>query len=59
MSARSINCECTYGFTCGYCCRNAKPYFFTPTSNGYPFAEGVARAQEQDRLGLKLTKEVK
>ena len=27
--ARSIHCECTYHFTCGYCLRNAPPPVWT------------------------------
>jgi hypothetical protein len=27
---RSVECECTSNFTCGYCLRNAPPYLFTP-----------------------------
>lgn len=27
----SAECECKYNFTCGYCCRSAKPWFWTPT----------------------------
>lgn len=30
--AKSIECRCTDSFTCGYCCRNAKPYLFTPSA---------------------------
>jgi hypothetical protein len=26
----NIECKCEPNFTCGYCLRNAKPYFFTP-----------------------------
>lgn len=26
-------CECTHQFTCGFCCRKAKPWVFT-TSTG-------------------------
>ena len=26
----SIECKCNPYYTCGYCLRNAKPYFFTP-----------------------------
>lgn len=28
----NIECKCYYNFTCGYCLRNAPPYFFTPSS---------------------------
>jgi hypothetical protein len=28
----SIECKCTYNFTCGYCLRNAPPWHFTPTT---------------------------
>lgn len=27
--ARSAECKCERNFTCGYCLRNAKPWFFT------------------------------
>lgn len=27
---RSVECQCDHSFTCGYCLRNAPPYFFTP-----------------------------
>lgn len=40
MSARSAECRCDASFTCGYCLRNAPPYFFTPSTN----AEAMARA---------------
>ncbi len=30
--ARNVECRCDPRFTCGYCLRNAKPYFFTLTS---------------------------
>ena len=34
--ARSSECTCHSDMTCGYCCRNAKPYNFTPSeSAGY------------------------
>jgi hypothetical protein len=29
----SIECECESNFTCGYCVKNAKPYFFTPSTH--------------------------
>jgi hypothetical protein len=38
--ARSIECECTYSYTCGYCLRNAKPYFFTPSHTEVICADG-------------------
>jgi hypothetical protein len=31
--ARNIECTCDASFTCGFCLRNAKPYFFTPRTN--------------------------
>lgn len=27
--SRSVECRCEPRFTCGYCLRNAKPYFYT------------------------------
>jgi len=30
MMAKSVECKCDPRFTCGYCLRNMKPYFFTP-----------------------------
>jgi hypothetical protein len=30
--ARNAECKCEPRFTCGYCLRNAKPYFFTLAS---------------------------
>lgn len=27
--ARNIECKCEHNLTCGYCLRNAKPYFYT------------------------------
>ncbi len=30
--AVSAECQCEDNFTCRYCCRNAKPYLFTPSS---------------------------
>ena len=30
--SRSVECKCESNFTCGYCLRNAKPYFFTLAS---------------------------
>jgi hypothetical protein len=27
--AKNTECKCTSSFTCGYCLRNAKPYFYT------------------------------
>jgi hypothetical protein len=27
--ARSVECKCEFNFTCGYCLRNAKPWFYT------------------------------
>lgn len=30
--ARSIECKCDSNLTCGYCLKNAKPYFHTPTA---------------------------
>lgn len=30
--ARSIECECTNSYTCGYCLRNAKPWLWTPSN---------------------------
>lgn len=27
--ARSAECKCESNFTCGYCLRNRKPYFYT------------------------------
>jgi len=30
--ARNENCKCDARFTCGYCLRNAPPYFFTTDS---------------------------
>lgn len=35
--ARSIDCKCTYNFTCGYCLRNAKPWHWTPTNQPTQF----------------------
>jgi hypothetical protein len=29
MKARNAECKCDPRFTCGYCLRNAPPYFFT------------------------------
>ena len=29
--ARSVHCECTYNFTCGYCLSNMKPWIWTPS----------------------------
>ena len=29
-TSKNVNCRCEQSFTCGYCCANAKPYFFTP-----------------------------
>lgn len=27
---RSAECRCNYRLTCEHCCRNVKPWFFTP-----------------------------
>jgi hypothetical protein len=27
--AKSIDCKCEHNFTCGYCLRNAPPWFYT------------------------------
>jgi len=52
--ARSIECRCEYNFTCGYCLRNAKPYF-TTLSNGSaiynetPFTDSILRRLAAER----------
>jgi hypothetical protein len=33
---KSIECKCTYRFTCRYCLQNAKPYYFTVTDKPGP-----------------------
>jgi hypothetical protein len=35
--AISAECKCTHNFTCGYCCRNAKPWLFTTTTTMHFF----------------------
>jgi hypothetical protein len=52
--AKSIECKCTDDFTCGYCLRNAKPWFYTLSDGSaiydVPF-QGVAKNKERiDRL---------
>lgn len=50
--ARSGECRCEQNFTCGYCLRNAKPWFFTadqdprlrPTNWWLIFAQELRRA---------------
>lgn len=32
--AKSIECKCTYNFTCGYCLKNAKPWHWTASHPG-------------------------
>lgn len=44
FGAPSIECECTYRFTCRYCCNNAKPYLFTPST----IQEQVSRQSKED-----------
>lgn len=39
--AKNIECTCTDRFTCGYCLRNAKPYFSTPAKGPYPTTEAT------------------
>ncbi len=54
--ARSVECECTSNFTCGYCLRNAKPYFFTLESGARIYSvpadlcQPVADAEYNARL---------
>lgn len=43
--ARPEECECDYHYTCGYCLRNAPPYFFTPT----PIVQFFANTQHENR----------
>lgn len=31
--AKSAECQCERSFTCGYCCRNMKPWLFTPRTS--------------------------
>jgi hypothetical protein len=47
--ARSVECKCDARFTCGYCCRNAKPYIFTPSTVAEQAARPLKTAAE---LGL-------
>lgn len=44
--AKSAECQCTSSFTCGYCCRNVKPYLFTPAPR-----ESFAEYCERLRVG--------
>ena len=39
--ARSTDCTCDASFTCGHCCRNAKPWLFTPSDSSYLFSRGI------------------
>lgn len=43
--AKSVECRCTYNFTCGYCLRNAKPPICIPLS----VRESIAIQQDKDR----------
>lgn len=45
--ARSSECQCTYNFTCGYCLRNMKPWFFT-LSDGSAIAEIPVQGKKQE-----------
>lgn len=42
--ARNIECRCTDRFTCGYCLRNKKPYFFTLSSGAAVYEIPVQRS---------------
>ena len=48
----NINCKCDSNFTCGYCLRNAKPYFFTPSTFAEQSAERMRayKAQQASEL---------
>ena len=49
--ARSVECVCTYNFTCGYCCRNAKPPHSTsynPTFLGSSWNDAIANAKKKN-----------
>lgn len=43
--ARSEHCSCADNFTCGFCCRNAKPLIFTPNCDIW----SVRRCTERER----------
>ena len=49
--ARNIECQCEPSFTCGYCLRNAKPYFFTPSTNEEQMARAIARPAREWFVG--------
>lgn len=41
--SRSVECKCESNFTCGHCLRNAKPYFFTPSTCQEIIAREIAK----------------
>ena len=43
--AKSIDCRCTYNFTCGVCLSNPPAWVWSPSTA----AEQIARIQEQDK----------
>lgn len=47
--ARSAECSCESNRTCGYCCRNAKPWFFTLSDGSAIYSgplQGVTRSED-------------
>lgn len=50
MASISVECECLNNFTCGYCCRNAKPWLDLTAADCQPSEAKRARHRaEQDR----------
>ena len=43
------DCQCTRSFTCGYCCRNAKPYFFTPNTRSFDESLSTVQGSAQSK----------
>lgn len=49
---KSIECKCDYNFTCGYCLRNAKPYYYTLSSGEriYQLPAFVSQPKKRDAV---------
>ena len=45
----NIECRCDPQFTCGYCLRNAKPYFYTLSDGSTIYETTVRRSSALDK----------
>ena len=62
MTPRPVECKCDHSFTCGFCLRNAKPWFWTcsdgsaiavgPPQGTKRFGDSAAALSAESRAGL-------